>query len=57
MLCEDTIDLCSVDGHVKHLSSHLSENGTSFFELRELCIVVKVSTGIPMHVYTSCIES
>lgn len=57
MLCEDAIDLCSVDGHVKHLSSHLFDNGTSFFELRELCIVIKVSTGIPMHVYTSCIES
>lgn len=52
MICEDAIDLCSLDGHVKHLWSHLSDNGAAFFELRELCIVVKVSTGIPMHVYT-----
>ena len=42
----DTVDLYSVDGNLKHLPDHLSENVAALFELRELCIVVKVtSTG------------
>ena len=45
----DTVDLYSVDGHLKHLPDHLTENGATFFELRELCIVVRVtSTGACM---------
>ena len=39
----DQIDLCSEDGVVKHLLSHLSAgSGVTFFELRELCLVVRV---------------
>ena len=38
----DEIDLCSEDGPLKHLPSHLSAaSGTPFFELRELCLVVR----------------
>ncbi|CAI8009240.1 hypothetical protein GBAR_LOCUS6240, partial [Geodia barretti] len=39
---QDEIDLCSEDGPLKHLPSHLSAaSGTPFFELRELCLVVR----------------
>ena len=42
----DEIDLCSEDGALKQLPSHLSAaSGTPFFELRELCLVVRATTS------------
>ena len=41
-LLADEIDLCSEGGVLKNLSSQLSAtSGVSFFELRELCLVVR----------------
>ena len=47
----ETIDLSSTEGNLKHLWSHLSDNAATFFELRELCIVVKVQVSTGMYVH------
>lgn len=46
-LSPEVIDLCTADGHVKSLCYHLGENGSTFFQLRELCLVVKVYGASP----------
>ena len=38
----ETMDLCTREGQVKGLNHHLSENGSRFFKLREICLVVRV---------------
>ena len=37
------IDLCTPDGELKNVSIHGDQNGASFFEPRELCLVVAIS--------------